>query len=182
MEDKLLMNRLQNGILIALILIIFPGYAQDYLAPELQAFQPFIGKTWKGVFKNSTPEKPLVDISRWERALNGTAIRILHSLNDGEYGGESIIFRDKEKQSLVYYYFTTAGFFTHGTMSFEDSTIVSHEMVSGNENGITEVKSTGSILADGRMLSKSQYLQNGQWVDGHEITYVEDAQAQVIFR
>jgi hypothetical protein len=182
MEDKLPMNRLQSIILIVLALIVVPGYSQDYLAPELQAFQPFIGKTWQGVFRNSTPEKPMVDISHWERALNGNAIRIMHSVNEGEYGGESIIFWDKEKQSLVYYYFTTAGFFTHGTMSFEDSAIVSHEMVSGNENGITEVKSTGTILPDGRMLSKSRYLQNGQWVDGHEITYVEDAQAQVIFR
>lgn len=182
MEDKLLMNRLQNGILILLTILFIPGFTQDDLAPELQAFQPFIGKTWRGVFKNSAPEKPMIDISRWERALNGSAIRIMHSLNDGEYGGESIIFWDKEKQTLVYYYFTTAGFFTSGTMSFEDSAIVSHEMVSGNENGISEVKSTGTILADGRMLSKSQYLQNGQWVDGHEITYVEDAQAQVIFR
>jgi len=156
--------------------------AQTDLAENLKVFQPFIGKTWKGEFKNSTKEKPIIDVARWERALNGQAIRALHSINNGEYGGESIIFWDNEKKSLAYYYFTTAGFFTNGTMTVENGKYISHEYVKGNQGGITEVKGTGEVTADGKMITTSQYLKDGKWVDGHAATYVEDATAQVVFK
>lgn len=156
--------------------------AQETLIPELNVFQPFIGKTWRGEFKNSTKEKPIIDIARWERALNGRAVRVLHSINNGDYGGESIILWDAKQKSIVYYYFTTAGFYTHGTMKVENNKYISHEFVTGSEDGITEVKGTGEITADGKMISKSQYLQNGKWVEGHAATYVEAPEAQVIFK
>ncbi len=154
------------------------GQAEDPFAP----FDPFLGRTWRGVFAGSTPEKPTIDVSRWERALNGQAIRVLHSVNDGEYGGETLIVHDREKQSLVYYYFTTAGFFTQGTAAFEDGKFVSSERVTGNANGITEVRSVGEILPDGRLLSKAEYLRDGEVAGGREVTYAEDPTAQVIFR
>ncbi len=171
-------------VLFSVVLISSTGLAQaqDDLAENLKLFKPFIGKTWKGEFANSTPEKPVFDVSRWERALNGQAIRILHSVNNGEYGGESIIFWDNQKKSLVFYYFTTAGFYTTGTATFENGKFISHETVTGNQDGISEVKAIGELTADGKMHSKSQYLKNGKWVDGHEVTYVEDPTAQVIFK
>jgi len=171
-------------LIVAIILIASAGLAtaQEELAEPLKAFKPYIGKIWKGEFANSTPEKPIFDVSRWERALNGQAIRILHSVNNGEYGGETIIFWDKQKASLVFYYFTTAGFFTTGPMKLEDGKMISHEYVTGNQDGITEVKSIGETTADGKLLSTSQYLQNGKWVKGHEVTYVEAPEAQVIFK
>ena len=89
--------------------------AQKMLSENLKPFQAFISKTFKGEFANSTPEKPVYDISRWERALNGNAIRIMHSVNNGEYGGESIVMWDTKKESLVSWYFTTAGFYTQAT-------------------------------------------------------------------
>ena len=76
------------------------------LDEHLEPLRPFIGRTWKGHFKDSTPEKPQVDIARWERALNGKAVRVLHSINNGVYGGESLVIWDDKKKSLVYYYFT----------------------------------------------------------------------------
>ena len=81
------------------------------LPSHLKPFENHIGKIFKGEFANSTLEKPVYDISRWERALNGNAIRIMHSANDVEYGGESIIMWDAKKESLVSWYFTTAGFY-----------------------------------------------------------------------
>lgn len=159
-----------------------PGFAQDNLAEPLEPFRPYLGKTWKGRFENQESEKSVYDVSRWERALNGQAVRVLHSVNDGEYGGESIIFWDAEKKGLVFYYFTTAGYFTTGTMTLEENKFVSHEYVKGATDGITEVRSTTEITPDGRMLSKAQYLRNGQWEAGHEVTYVEDASAQVVFK
>ena len=59
------------------------------------------GKTGRGVFPNSTPEKPVVDVSRFELVLNGQAVRNLHSINGGEYGGESLIVCDKAKDAVV---------------------------------------------------------------------------------
>lgn len=169
-------------LVVALMSLVNGAIAQEQLAENLKVFQPFLGKTWRGEFKNSTKEKPIIDVARWERALNGNAVRALHSINNGEYGGESIIFWDNEKKSIVYYYFTTAGFFTTGTMTVENGKYVSHEYVKGNQGGITEVKGTGEITADGKMITTSQYLQDGKWVDGHAATYVEDAAAQVVFK
>lgn len=179
------MNRTTKVLLITFALsfiAMHSALAQDDLAEPLKPFKPYLGKTWKGTFANSTPEKPVIDISHWERALNGQAIRTLHSINNGEYGGESIIFWDKEKQSLVYYYFTTAGFFTTGTMKFENNKMIAHEYVKGEAGGTTEVQSTAEIMPDGKLITKAQYLKNGKWERGHEATYVEDASAEVIFK
>lgn len=152
------------------------------LAKELEPFRPFIDKTWKGTGPGQAPGSTVIDIARWERALNGQAIRTLHSVDDGMYGGESLIFWDREEKSLAYYYFTTAGFYTHGTMAFDGAKCVAREMVSGNENGITEVRSTTEMLPDGTMQTTAEYLQNGTWVPGHSFRYAMEPTAQVIFK
>lgn len=152
------------------------------LAKELEPFRPFIGKTWKGTGPGQEPGSTMTDVARWERALNGQAIRTLHSVNDGTYGGESLIFWDRETKSLTFYYFTTAGFYTHGTMTFDGAKCVGREVVSGNENGITEVRSTTEILPDGKMKTTSEYLQKDKWVPGHSFLYAEDPAAQVVFK
>src|SRR5262245_11083755 len=90
------------------------------LDSRLEPLKPWLGKTWKGEFKSPPPGKPVVDVARWERALNGKAVRVLHSINDGSYGGESIVMWDEKKQAVGYHYFTTAGFSTMGTMTFKD--------------------------------------------------------------
>jgi hypothetical protein len=155
---------------------------KETLNPHLEVFRPYIGKTWKGEFKESTPEKPMFDISRWDRVLNGQAIRVLHSVNDGEYGGESIIMWDAKKNRLAAFYFTTAGFFTESVMTADVNKFTAHEMVTGEGSGITEVKSTTEIIAGSGFHTKAQYLQNGEWVDGHEIRYVEYSEGRVIFK
>lgn len=171
--------------LVALLLLssaVSIAVAQDSLSVHLKPLAPFVGKTWKGVFRQSTAENPQIDVARWERALNGRAVRILHSVNDGAYGGETIVVWDAKRESLVFSYFTTAGFFTTGTAWFEDGVLVTHESVTGDAGGITEVRGTSAILPDGTMRAVSRYFQNGAWVDGHEILYREDASARVVFR
>ena len=152
------------------------------LSEHLKPFEPYIGKTFKGEFANSTPEKPIYDIIHYERALNGNAIRAVHSVNNGEYGGESIVMWDTEKESLVSWYFTTAGFYTQATMHFEDGNLISIEDVTGNENGITQVKAIIEFLPNGDLHNTSQYLMHGNWVAGHEIYYKEDPNAKVLFK
>ncbi|MCW5551336.1 MAG: hypothetical protein KIS67_04135 [Verrucomicrobiae bacterium] len=155
---------------------------QPSLDPNLEPLRPWLGKTWKGEFKNSTPDKPIVDVSRWERALNGKAVRVLHSVNDGAYGGESIVMWDEEKKTVAYHYFTTAGFRTAGTMTFKDGKVHSHETVTGNAGGITEVRSTAEVRPDGTLYTKTEYFKNGEWTPGREVTYREDSTASVIFK
>ena len=152
------------------------------LSEHLKPLQSYIGKTFKGEFANSTPENPTYDIQYWERALNGNAIKITHSVNNGEYGGESMIMWDAKLKSLISWYFTTAGFYTQATLIIEDDKLISYEEVIGNENGITEVKSTMQLLSNGNLHNKSEYLQNGKWVDGHEIYYKEAPNAKALFK
>jgi hypothetical protein len=152
------------------------------LDEHLEAFRPLLGKTWRGEFKRSKPENPTIDVARWERALNGRAVRVLHSVNDGAYGGESIIQWDKEKKQLIYFYFTTAGFYTTGTMAWADGKLVSHEKVIGSANGITEVRATTELRADGTLVSKAEYLKNGEPAGDREVIYKEAPKAEVKFK
>lgn len=153
------------------------------LAKGLEPLRPFLGKTFKGPFANSTPEKPAFDVMRWERILNGQGIRITHSVNEGAYGGETIVTVDPKSSQLQYHYFTTTGMMTRGSMSTQDATTLSsREEVVGNADGITEVKSTTTLKPDGKIQVKSQYLKKGEWVQGHEILYTETPTATVVFR
>jgi hypothetical protein len=155
---------------------------QPTLDSHLESLRPLLEKTWKGPFKNSKPDQPMFDVARWERALNGRAVRVLHSVNDGIYGGESLLYWDDQKQEIVTYYFTTAGYITIGTLRVEQGKFVTHETVRGTSDGISEVRGTHEVLPDGALHVKSEYFKNGQWVPGHEIIYREDASAKVVFR
>jgi len=152
------------------------------LDPHLEPLRPLLGKTWRGEFKNSTPEKPVVDVSHWERVLNGKAVRVMHSINEGAYGGETIFTWDAKNQSVIYHYFTTAGFMTRGTMTFKDGKNVALEQVTGDAGGVMEVRSTSEILSDGSFHVKAEHLTKGEWLPGHEVTYHEAPEAKVIFK
>jgi hypothetical protein len=178
-----------RGLLAVLVLAASlpcpaPALAAEAEAPKLEShlepLRGLLGKTWKGPFSNSKPEKPTVDVSRWERALNGKAVRVLHSINDGAYGGETIILWDPKKNVLVSHYFTTAGFTTTGTITFRDGKIISHEVVTGSS--VSEVRAISELKPDGTLHVKSEHLKNGEWEPGHEVIYKDDPEAKVIFR
>jgi hypothetical protein len=152
------------------------------LNPHLTPLAPLLGKTWKGTFKNSKPDHPVIDVAHWERALNGQAVRQVHSINGGAYGGETIFIWDEKKQAVAYYYFTTGGFMTTGTLQIKDGHFVTSEQVSGDADGVTEVRATSEIQTDGKFHVKAEYLKQGQWVTGHEVTYQEDPASQVVFK
>ncbi len=175
--------RLFTGM--ATLLLLAPAASAGETGPletPLEPLRPFLGKTWRGEFKDSKPEQPVIDVSRWERALNGHAVRILHSVNDGNYGGESLIFWDQEKGAICYYYFTTAGFYTTGTMTIAGGRLTALEKVTGNTNGITEIRSTYELRPDGKLASKSAYIKSGESTGVREVVYREDAKAEVKFK
>lgn len=177
------MNMKKIMILLAMTLAVTTGgVATAGLDKHLEAFEPYVGKTLEGAFVNSATGESAVDVQRWESTLGGKAIRVVHSLNEGEYGGETIIFWDSKASTVAFYYFTTAGFYTHGTMTFELGVFTARETVEGSADGITEVRSTSRMLEDGRVHLKSEFLEEGEWVPGHEIYYVEAPDAMVVFK
>jgi hypothetical protein len=169
-------------MLLAAFLAGVSGAGAAEMNPRLAPLAPLLGKTWRGTVSPPGAAKPSVDVSRFELALNGQAVRNRHSIDDGAYGGETFIVWEGEKQSLVYYYFTTAGFYTTGTLRADDGAIVSHETVKGSAGGISEVKAVSRLLPDGRLHVKARHLKNGQWEDGRETYYVEDPRAVVRFK
>ena len=177
-----------KAILLLLTAFIFSGITEatesGTLHPKLEPLRPYLGQHWQGDLTQPGATEKVTDRSYWSRALNGQAIKTIHSINDGQYGGESFIFWDDSKQSLAYYYFTTAGFYTHGTMEFNPAIgeVIAVEQVENNQNGITQVKSYSRIMPDGTLETKSTYLQNGTWVDGHSATYQPVAQQQILFK
>lgn len=152
------------------------------LNEHLAVFEDLVGKTWKGEFSNSTKENPMVDVARWERALNGNAIRVQHSVNDGIYGGESILMWDPKQQKIATWYFTTAGFFTQASFEVSGKTWTALEEVTGNANGITKVKSITRLLENGEMHVKSEYFAKDKWTPGHEVRYKLAPEAEVKFK
>lgn len=152
------------------------------LNPHLEPFRPWLEKTWKGQPKNPQGGKATTDVVRWERALNGNALRILHSINDGSYGGESIVMWDEKKQSVVYHYFTTDTFNTSGTMTFKDGKILTHDVVSGDAGGISETRATIEMHPDGTYEQKTEFLKDGVWKAATETNYREDPSAVVTFK
>ncbi|MEI4550716.1 hypothetical protein [Pseudoalteromonas spongiae] len=151
-------------IAICLLLQTFANQAQA-LDEKLKIFEPYLG-TWESTFSNGA-----VDVSHWESALNGTTLRTLHSINDGAYGGESLIFWDNKKQKLVFFYFTTAGFYTQGELEITaENEFVAYEDVTGNKDGITKVKSS-SRLSDGKIVVSTSYFKQGEWTKPESRSY-----------
>lgn len=133
-------------------------------------FESYLG-SWEAVFEEKDGKPTMVDVAKWESTLNGTTLRTLHSINNGMYGGESLVFFDKTKGKIVFYYFTTAGFYTNGWMEIiNDSSFVAYEDVTGNKDGITQVKSTSKLMGDSMSVSTS-YFKKGEWTKPQTRTY-----------
>ena len=181
-QDSL--RKILNIILLAAILVYGISFGEENktLSSHLKPFDTYIGKTFKGKFPTSTSSHPMLDVLHWERALNGNAVRIVHSVNNGEYGGETIIMWDPKAGRLSSWYFTTGGNYTQSTIDIEKDSLIFIEDVSGNNNGITKVKTIIQTLYGGKLQSRSKFLMNDVWVNGHEVIYQEEPNAQVIFK
>lgn len=157
--------------------------AEPVLHAELEIFRPFLNSHWEGDLTEPGKEQKMIDRSSWSRALNGQAIKTVHSINDGEYGGETMIFWDQKQKKIAYYYFTTAGFYTHGTMTYNPATqsIEALENVENNAQGITQVRSHSVLDKSGKLKISSEYLQNGKWVKGHGALYKRVPHTEVKF-
>lgn len=144
----------KSCLLLAVVLVLggavapaTPVLAQP--APQAAAFDPLfaplvplVGRTWRG---QATGSQPVVDYARWEWAVGGHAIRVTHALADGSYGGETLIFPDRDSGKLIFHYFTSGGFHTTGTMTpQEDGTLVFDETLHG-VSGMSGLRSVWRI-------------------------------------
>ena len=140
---------------------------QKPFAKELAFFQPYLG-TWYSVFEEKDGKPTVSDVAKWQRALNGKALKTIHSVNEGAYGGESIIFWDKKQQKYVFYYFTTADFMTVGEIEIlSDNSFAAYEEVTGESQiskGITRVRSISTLSQD-KITVETSYLKNGEWTE-----------------
>jgi hypothetical protein len=171
------MRRTLAGV-FALAALAATAPAQTSSVSRLEWFKALAGKTWKATFASGA-----VDVHRFDLILNGQVLRTIHSVNDGVYGGEALVYWDEEKQTLAAHYVTTAGFHTTATIRIENGAMLSHEIVHGaGAQGVAEVKAESRILPDGRLLVKTQQLKGGQWTPGPERYYVEDPKAEVSFK
>jgi len=164
--------------LVVGFIVASPGALHAQLAPKLEGLLPFVGKTWRAPID---PDAGVYDVARWDIALAGQAVRILHSVGDGSYGGETIIVWDEVEESIVYFYFTTAGFYTRGTMRFDEQGLLhTHEYVTGGETGVSEIRGTHEILPDGTMRVSTEMLRGNTWEHSGVAIYVETPDAKVV--
>jgi hypothetical protein len=161
-----------------------PVLAQSTAVPEAAAgraayapFEPLIGRTWRGV---SIGPDAVEDVQRWEWALGGHAVRIVHSVNAGAYAGETLVFRDPATEGYVFHYFTTGGFHTTGVIvpTGPGAYRVS-ETVSGGD-WIREVGSTAELGEDGVLRVRSRFRTDDGWSEAGGFDYVEDGAAVLI--
>ncbi len=141
------------------------------LSDHLIEMKPFIGNTYKGDFINSTKENPMFDVLSFERALNGNAIKVIHSVNNGEFVGETMVMWNPEKGGLQSWYFTSAGSLTIQNVQIRKNTFISIENVERNQNGITKVKTIMEVLNEDQIKKRTKYLMNNMWKDGSETLY-----------
>ena len=140
-------------------------------------FLPMIGKTWRG--RHAT-QAGVEDVMRWDWAVGGHAVRIVHSVNGGVYGGETLIFPDKDSGQLIFHYFTTGGFHTTGVIRpVGDGTWEIDETVHGADS-VEQLRSRGTLGADGVYRTRSLQERDGAWVEFGGFDYREDATAQVV--
>ena len=163
----------RNYFVLAIAIISAEEHSTQTLSEHLIGFDSYVGKTFEGNFISSTKESPMVDVLSFERALNGSALKIIHSVNNGEFEGETMIIWDPKEKGLRSWYFTSAGSLTLQVVEMKGEKFISVEDVSRNQNGITKVKTIIELLHGNKLQKRTKYLMDNLWVDGNDMIYKE---------
>lgn len=180
-----MIHRLIAAMAFVLVLLASgAALAQPAELPEAgsgrAAFAPFeamVGRSWRG---SGTGPNAVEDIQRWDWAIGGHAIRVVHSVNGGAYAGETLIFRDRDSGAFIFHYFTTGGFHTTGTLTPSGPGAFDIDETVHGAEGIEQLKSTAILGADGVYRVRSRAERNGEWVEAGGFDYREDPTATPI--
>lgn len=149
-----------------------PGSAEEAYAP----FLPLVGKTWRG---RGTGTEGVEDVQRWDWAIGGHAVRVTHAVNGGVYGGETLIFKDKDSGDYVFHYFTSGGFHTTGVITPSAPGVFQIEEAVHGVEDLEALRSTGTLGPDGIYRVRAMVERDGRWVESGGFDYREDASAAV---
>jgi copper(I)-binding protein len=147
-----------------------PGVGRAAYAP----FEHLVGKTWRGL---GTGPEAAEDIQRWDWAVGGHAVRVVHSVGGGAYAGETLIFRDRDSGAYVFHYFTSGGFHTTGVMRPTGPGAFEAEETVHGLDGFPPIRSTMVMGEDGVHRARGFQQENGVWVEKGGFDYREDASA-----
>lgn len=153
--------------LFTMLMFAAPAFAHDHTGyAPMEPFTPFAGHTYRG--EGTGPDgKKVVDIAKWEFILGGRALQSTHRLEDGSYGGRTIVFFDEAAKEYIFHYFTTAGFHTTGKAELTEKGFRAVEKVIGHPT-YAEVRS--EVFLEGENLrTTSQHVT----VDG-KVSDVEE--------
>ena len=93
-----------------------------------------------------------------------------------------MILWDPEQESLISWYFSTAGIISNSVVEIKKNKLISIEDVSNNYNGIMKIKTIYFLTKSVILMYKIKYLMNNIWVDGYEMIYEVDSKAEIIFK
>lgn len=147
-----------------------PGSGRAAYAP----FEHLVGRTWRGT---GTGPNAVEDIQRWDWAIGGHAVRVVHSVAGGAYAGETLIFRDRDSGAYAFHYFTTGGFHTSGIMRPTGPGAFEAEETVHGLDGFTTLRSTMTMGSDGVHRTRTSREVDGAWVEQGGFDYREDASA-----
>lgn len=158
------------------------GLAQDLPVGESTAnafapFLPLIGKTWRGA---AVGQEGVEDVMRWDWAVGGRAVRVTHAVNGGVYGGETLIFPDKDSGQLIFHYFTTGGFHTTGVIRPTGPGALEIDETVHGADTIEVLKSRGTFGPDGVYRTRSLVERDGAWTEFGGFDYRPDPAARVV--
>ena len=150
------------------------------LSYRLRGFEPFIGKYFKGSINNVSKLKSSSEVIYFQRILNGQAIRISHSINHGEFGGETIIAWNDSNNLLESIYFSTGGTIKKSIVEIKDHKVILLEDLI-NDNSIKKVKTTYKLLLNGNLEKEIKYYIDKTWRKSHVLIYKNDKNSKLIF-
>ncbi|GHF18990.1 hypothetical protein GCM10017044_11930 [Kordiimonas sediminis] len=150
------------------------------LIDPLALLEPYTNRTWQHTVGTKGEPGYFNDISHWQTVMGGHAVLTRHSVNEGVYGGYTLIFYDAEASILRCTYVTNGGFYTECTIRQADDQIIVEETVKGTRRGPESVRSQIAI-EDGQMIVTSQYKTEKDWSDPEVRRYHENPTALVIF-
>ena len=70
------------------------------LDPRLAPLQPLVGKTWRGEMSPPGAARPVVDVHRFELALNGRAVKSRHT-KDGQWVDGREVYYVEDPKAVV---------------------------------------------------------------------------------